>query len=814
MKQIFTLALALMITLGASAQNTSLVANNSIKTGYTSFVFELDEPSYQAQLSNAPLEKNSQKNQVVELAIPFPDGSLKTATVVESPIMAAELSAKYPEIKTYKVEGDDFFGRLGFTSKGFHGILFTSEGTIYIDPIGAQTGVYHAYNRKDYMAFYSNTKGHQCLVEDEYTDMQEVIPHIKEMSNRTGEELRTYRLALACTGEYTQFHGGTVQGALSAMVVSMNRVNGVYEKDFSITMEIIGNNDQIIFLDPNSDPYTNNSGGAMLNQNQTTVDNIIGSSNYDIGHVFSTGGGGVAQLGSVCGGGKARGVTGGGSPTGDPFDIDYVAHEIGHQFGANHTQNNDCNRVASAAYEPGSASTIMGYAGICAPNLQNNSDDYFHAGSYNEVVAFSQFGFGNTCATATNTGNTPPVVTVTEIVHTIPRETPFVLRGSATDIDDDNITYCWEQMDLGPSGDPNAPVGNAPIFRSWNPLANGERTFPLLTSIIANSTVMGETYPTYSRGLTFRLTARDNNNAGGGIDFDEVDMNVDGNKGPFLVTSPAQNEQVEAGTYYTVTWDVAQTDQSPINCQSVNIYLCVGSGLFISDTLAEGVPNNGSYTVQMPNANGAGRRIRVEAADNVFFNLNPGIFQIVPQTAIEGAEIVLELTPDFGNNSLDLTWNDDITNEVNWRVDRAENNSGNFSLIATLPGNSTAYSDTTAVMNGIPYTYRVYASNSVGNSSFSNEVNYSGVGIDERADQSNIKIYPNPSSEVLFIQLDQGLLATRATVYNSLSQIEQIIELKNSGTHQLDIRKLPAGFYFLSVETNLGVKTIPFQAID
>lgn len=794
------------------AQTAMMVTNQDIKPGYESFVFDLDESFYRDLLANAPLDGTSSKSKAINISIPFPDGSLKSVSVVESPIMAPELSEKYPGIKTYKAQGKNFFGRLSFTEKGFHGMLFTAEGTVYIDPIGSQAGTYHAYNRKDYMEFYALSKGHECLVEDEYTEMKEVIPHLKELSARTGEQLRTYRLALACTGEYSQFHGGTIPGVLSAMVVSMNRVNGVYEKDFSITMEIIGNNDLLIFLDANTDPYTNNNGGAMLNENLNTVNSIIGSSNYDIGHVFSTGGGGIAQLGAVCGSGKARGVTGGGSPTGDPFDIDYVAHEMGHQFGANHTQNNNCNRVQSAAYEPGSASTIMGYAGICAPNLQSNSDDYFHAGSYNEVVAFSQFGNGNSCATTTNTGNTPPVVTVTDVVYTIPKETPFVLRGSATDNEGDNISYCWEEMDLGPTGDPSTPSGNAPIFRSWDPVGNGERTFPRLTSIIANTTVVGETYATYSRDLTFRLTARDNNIAGGGVDFDEVSMDVDGNKGPFLVTSPGTSEQVEAGTYYSVTWDVAQTDQMPINCQSVNIYLCIGNGQFIIDTLAVGVPNNGSYTVEIPNQNGAGRRIRVEAADNVFFNLNPGAFTVVNPTLIEGAEITLNLTPDFANSRLDLDWNDDIPNESNWHVERSDNTNGNFVSIATLPGNTTSFSDSTVTMNGTPYFYRVYASNGAGNSAFSNEVTYSGVGIDE-VNGFNVKVYPNPASGVLFLQLDKSISASQAKIYNSQSQLLKSFTLE-SNADALDISELPSGYYFINVQTDKGSVTIPFQALD
>ena len=257
------------------------------------------------------------------------------------------------------------------------------------------------------------------------------------------------------------------------MNTSMARVNGLFERDVCLTMELVPNNDQLIFFNGNTDPFTNNSGGTMLSENINTCNSIIGSANYDIGHVFSTGGGGVAYLGSPCGGSKAGGVTGGGSPVNDPFDVDYVAHEMGHQYGGNHTQNNSCNRASSAAYEPGSATTIMGYAGICAPNLQSNSDDHFHNHSINEMVAFTVNGNGNTCASISATGNGVPTVSAGADGLTIPSSTPFELTETGSDPDGDAVTYNWEQYDLGPStasGDNNLtnPSDNQPIFRSFS----------------------------------------------------------------------------------------------------------------------------------------------------------------------------------------------------------------------------------------------------------------------------------------------------------------------------------------------------------
>lgn len=811
MKQsLLAFLVAFAVNLG-HAQHAYIAPEAALTTGYTSFVFQLNSTQLKTQLATAPLETAVAKGMGASIELPMPDGHLETLTVVESPIIAAGLAAKYPEIKSYKVSGNGISGRIGFTYKGFHGMLFTPEGTIYIDPIGNEAETYHAYNRNDYTAFYKHTKGHVCLVDEEYEMSEPLNVPAAQRGNRSGDQLRTYRLALACTGEYSQFHGGTIPGVLSAMVVSMNRVNGVYERDFAITMEIIANNDQLIFLDANSDPYTNNNGGAMLGENQTTVSNIIGSNNYDIGHVFSTGGGGIASLGSVCSfSNKARGVTGGGSPVGDPFDIDYVAHEIGHQFGGNHTQNNNCNRASSAAYEPGSASTIMGYAGICAPNLQNNSDDYFHAGTYDEVIAFSQFSSGNTCATITSTGNTKPVITEMPAAgYTIPGGTPFVLRGAATDIDGDDLTYCWEQMDLGPSTHPNNPSGNSPAFRSWDPLDIGERTCPRLINVVLGSSVMGETYIDYSRGMNFRMTVRDNNLAGGGVAFEEFSFDVEGLAGPFEVLTPAAGESVEAGTTFIVNWDVAITDQSPIDCQIVHILLCTDNGLEIADTLATAVPNTGSYAVQMPNLIGSNRRIRVEAADNIFFNINPGGFSITEPTAPDDFEISLTAEPNFTTGTVELNWTDSFNNENFWIIERSIAGNNNFILLDSVITNTVFYADGNVNMLGTEYVYRVYAANGVGVSNFSNEASYSGVGIND-FETTNVKVFPNPTADVLNIELGENEQLEKLIIRDVNSAIVKVIETKQL---RLSVNDLSAGNYFLTVETNVSKSVIPFTVL-
>ncbi len=598
----------------------------------TAEIFQVDEPALRAALEGQ-----------TSLALPIGKGEILALSIRPHATMAPELERQFPNIRTYIGESPGGeVAHLDFTAQGFHAMILRPSGsTVFIDPWHhpVSRGVYQIYTRDDFAAGHSGER-FNCLVADEG---RTVFPPRKQMAPapvpraaaQPGEQLRTYRLALACTGEYAQFHGGTTAGALSAMVTTMNRVNGVYERDVAIHMDIIANNNLIIYLNGATDPYTNNSGSTMLNENQTNCDAVIGSSNYDIGHVFSTGGGGIAQLNGPCGSGKARGVTGGGSPVGDPFDIDYVAHEIGHQFGANHTQNNPCNRASSAAYEPGSASTIMGYAGICSPNLQSNSDDHFHNHSINEMINFSVNGNGNSCPVITTTGNTAPTVEAGVNGLTIPANTPFELTATGFDSDGDDLTYNWEEYDLGPAtaaGDNNLtnPSGTQPIFRSWSSDVSPTRVFPRIPDLVNGSSTIGELLPTYSRAMNFKCTVKDNVAGGGAMGQDLLSFQVDGNSGPFEVLTPNGGSAVAPGAPMVVSWAVAGTDGAPINCTAVDIWLSTDGGYTFDELLASSVANDGAETVVLPNISSNTARIKVKASGNHFFDISDGNFVIDP----------------------------------------------------------------------------------------------------------------------------------------------------------------------------------------
>lgn len=652
MKKLLTLtilSLSLLNIMAAQATNFWVdIAESDVTKNGTRYIsplqyrtVRLNIDGLKQHLTNAPMENNSTES-TLRLSLPMPDGTTQVFKIVESPIMESGLANQFPEIKTYLGVGiDDPMAKVRFdwTYKGFHAMIMTPNGWAFIDP-------YHNNTKAEYICYYKKnfvtTKSFQCEFDPEIHGVSyKDEPIINLNSRNVGEQLRTYRLALACTGEYAQFHGGTVNSVLSAMTTTMNRVNGVYENEVAARMIIVNNNSSLIFLNPSTDPFSNNNTGQLITQSQTEITNIIGTNNFDIGHVFSTGAGGLAGLGVVCRNNqKARGVTGISQPIGDPFDIDYVAHEMGHQFGGNHTFNGSSgsctfNISNNAAYEPGSGTTIQAYAGICSgQNIQNNSDAYFHTHSFDEMITYSQLSSGNSCPVVTNTGNTAPIVSAGTGGYYIPKSTPFELVGSATDPDGDPMTYCWEQHDLGPQGAPNAPVGNAPIFRSFSPVPTPSRTFPQISDIINNTQTLGEILPSYSRSLQFRLTARDNQISGGGVTYDVINFSVTDAAGPFLVTNPnIGNEVWTEGSVASVNWDVANTDNAPINADKVDILLSIDGGFTYPYTLASDVSNNGNFNVLVPiGSSSTQARVRVQAADNIFFDISNQNFTIVAPT--------------------------------------------------------------------------------------------------------------------------------------------------------------------------------------
>lgn len=630
----------------------------------------LNQEALRALLAQAPMEFTAAaKSSAVVITLPMPDGAYARFRIQESPISLPDPSGKASEFVSYSGQGIDDPNatvRLDLSPAGFHAQILSAGESVYIDP-------YSLNDATNFISYYRRDARRQgaeplCFA----AELQS--PTLKQLTRAaiaptapngpSGSVLRTVRSAFAATGEYTTFfrQAGDTDAqaktrALNAIKVTLNRVNGIWEKDAAVRYVLLADATEltIIYTDPNTDPYTNNNASKLSDENQVNLDNVIGNANYDHGHVVSTSPGGEGTAGVCVTGDKAKGVTGSDMPVGDPFDVDFVAHEIIHQWNGNHTFNanmggqcTNANRNGPTAYEPGSGSTTSSYAGICAAeNLQMNSDDYFHGASIQEILTW--LNTTGTCAATVNTGNTPPTVTA-PTSFTIPRNTPFTLTATASDPNGDALTYSWEEFDIGPASPPEADDGARPIFRPYKPTTSPSRTFPSLTYILNNANVppatftgtsatgsvcgagqtciTGEVMPSTTRTMNFRVQVRDNRAGGGGINDATTQVMVRADSGPFVVTAPNTAVTVAGGSQMNVTWNVANTTAAPVSAANVKISLSTDGGNTFPNVLAASVPNNGSANVTVPNIATTTARIKVEAVGNIFFDISDTNFTI------------------------------------------------------------------------------------------------------------------------------------------------------------------------------------------
>ncbi|MEO8763857.1 MAG: reprolysin-like metallopeptidase [Ginsengibacter sp.] len=599
------------------------------------------------------------------IGIPMPKGDTARFFIWESSAMSPELASKFPDIKSYSGQGitdETATIKIDWTEFGFHAMVLSPvTGSVFIDPysLGTVTN-YISYFKED---LKKNDLYIELAPKNVRAGANKPLTTNNVLAGACrGTQLYKYRLAVACTHQYaiaaTGVSNPTIAQALAKIVTTVNRVNGVYEKEVAVTMVLVGTENNVIFTNVPTDPFKGNDDGTILiDESQHVIDSAIGNNNYDIGHTFSTGGGGLADVGVVCRSGlKASGITGSPSPTGDGYDIDYVAHEIGHEFGANHPFNSISANCGSnninypTAYEPGSGTTIMGYAGICGTdNIQAHSDPYFHTISFDEISNYLQSGA--TCQVVVSTGNTPPQITaMNNNGLNIPLSTPFTLTASATDANGDAITYDWEEWDAGHGGPWNGggTTTTEPLFKSRIPKTTGSRTFPDIAVILAGypssppatmGGLKGETLPSLGRPVKFRLTVRDNRAGGGGVvtggdgcqtGFTNIfQVNTITGTGPFIVTAPDGGEIWAANSTQTITWNPAGTAAAPINCTNVTIQLSTDGGNTYPVTLLPNTPNDGTEQVTLPASATATAVIRVTGDNNIFFDISNGNFKIV-----------------------------------------------------------------------------------------------------------------------------------------------------------------------------------------
>ncbi len=658
----------------------------------------------------ALLEQLTRDNESLLIDLPLPSGGFAQFKLTPSGVMSRELAEKYPSIKTftgYQVNNPEHSGRFDITPHGFHGVFNYEKEKVYIEPISRENNYqYQSYFKKDAQPLTSDASGRRLAPRKDSLPLFQLKNIARNTMKKTTNDLITYKIAMAATGEYSHFHGGTKENSLAAIVTLLNRVNEVYSRDLAIQFELVANNDAIIFLDASTDPFKNTD--EDIDSVSQVINDAIGANNYDIGHLVGTGGGGLASFAVVCSASKAEGITGSDSPTADTFHIDYVAHEIGHQFGAEHTFNGsqdacDGNREATSAYEPGSASTIMGYAGICnSQNLQNNSNPYFHIHSIDQISEFNQ-QISSSCGIKTQLNNTAPTVNAGSD-YIIPARTPFTLTGSATDIDNDTLTYSWEQFDLGAitssQAEDQTDDGNRPLFKTLSPSSNTSRTLPAMSDILANKQVYGETLPTTTRALNFRFVVRDNQ---GNVSDDATKLTVITNQQGFSISQPNSWN----GTKQLVTWHTAATEQAPISCTHVNLLLSVDSGLTFSQTLANKTANDGSEEITLPELTTNKARLKLSCENNIFFAINDQDFQINSQdgTISKPTAVDDQITLDQDKvTTIDVLSNDISTDGQSLQL-KSVNYSGTGSV--SITDNKLSYSPATGFVGTEQLTYTV-----------------------------------------------------------------------------------------------------------
>ncbi|WP_424520198.1 reprolysin-like metallopeptidase [Rubrivirga sp.] len=557
--------------------------------------------------------------------------------------MAPGLQARYPSIRTYTIQSASLSGRFSVTPHGIKGVFFDSVNPIVIEPMGdpAATDV----------ATYAVFRGSDLLLSDEVLESlhDDVVGELAEPSfDRArrvehGETLRTYRLAVATEGEFTERSGGTVELSLAAVVASVNRANAIYERDMSLTFQLVENNDQIVFTDSESDPFTA-SGGGLLDETQDEIDATIGDENYDVGHLIRYGSeGGLARLQASCvSGAKAQGW----SDIRDSsslFDLLVFPHELGHMLGGPHSwvQFEDDGDFERNGFEPGPGFTIMSYPQFARFTREGDQFGFFfHGGSIDFLNAHVRDGNGAACGTETETGNDIPVVTVPD-AFSIPLGSQFSLDGSATDGSGTDLTYTWEQMDRYRNGQ-----GVVPFFRSLVPSGTASRTFPSLGRIFNDIDDIDEQTPDRPGVYNFQLTVRDNVSGAGAVGEGRVQIEIVDAGEPFEITSLNEAVVFESGAPTTIRWNVAGTDAGPIGVSEVDILLSTDNGDTF-ETIAEAVPNTGSADIAIPDVETTEGRLMIRPVGARFFVVNPVAFEIgsAPGAGLSSTAIDVTLDP-------------------------------------------------------------------------------------------------------------------------------------------------------------------------
>lgn len=604
----------------------------------TTNLFTLDIIQLKSKLSKAPPRSKTAIKSTVQLPFPNAKGALEVFTIYEASIMHPDLAAKYPNIKSYVGQGITDPGatiRFSTTSKGLYAMCRGAKSTFFINSLTPDSNIYSSYTSDE---LPENTSHLICGFKDQTTGYAQKLQQATDNEIISNNTLRTYRLAVSTTAEYTLYFGSK-EAALAGIVNTMTYVNGIFETDFGITMELIDNTDIVIFEDPDTDPYEaiidGTSDEKTLNEDlNETLTETIGSDNYDIGHLFGykdfgSSFGNAGEKASVCYEGKGLAVSAMTEPESSTEGYNIVAHEMGHQFGASHTFGHEDTTNFDTNFEPGTGSTIMAYAGKKSDEgwaVVDGRDPYFHGVNIEQILNHVTT---SDCGTTAIMDNTPPTTTETLAAYIIPVGTPFILDFPMTS-GEDTLTYCWEQMDDDKATtiipDSSSPTG--PAFRSYPPTTESARYFPRLETVLEGETAWKwEAIPSVARIMNFRLTVRDNHPGGGAVSIWDTTVETIDGEGSFKVLEPISPSWV-VNTEERVTWNVAGTTENGIDTPLVDIFLSSDGGNTFPITLAENTPNDGEELITVPSLLGTNNRVMVKAVDHIFYDISDYDFTI------------------------------------------------------------------------------------------------------------------------------------------------------------------------------------------
>ncbi|QMU65751.1 MAG: T9SS type A sorting domain-containing protein [Flavobacteriaceae bacterium] len=576
-----------------------------------------------------------------EITLPTPDGKFEQFIISPSQVISDEVTHLYT-IKTFTGYKKDNPGTLiscDISETGFHAAVYNKDNSFFIEPVYKESSeTVIAYYKKDYI-----TEKLKCNTET--APIEEMTTEI--LNRQTPTTKITYRLAIAAAGEYSQQFGGSPYSAtnvLNALASGVNMINPVFLRDLGVTFTLVSNT-ALVYPDPNTDPFNI---GDDVSAAHTACTNALGSSGFDVGHmVIWANTGGAAAFGVVCNdAAKGLGFSGNTNST-TTLWIDYVSHEIGHQFRSEHNfVSQECNQSASGfRYEPGEGSSIMSYANVCggAAQYAPGSDPFFHYASIDQMQAFL-----NTisCGTMDSSGNTASPTANANADITVPKQTPFILVGTGTDANDPsgNLTYGWQQYDgsgTEVTGSPNCNATNAPMFRYRPPTSNNYRSFPQYGDILAgNNDRQWERLPCVARTMNFSLAVRDNNSSFGRIGEDRAVVMV-ADTGPFNVTSPNGGETLTGNASHTVTWTVNGTNA---HCGNVDILVSTDGGNTYS-VVANATSNDGTESITVPNTASTTARVLVRCdvaggfrAASTFYDVSNANFTINTVLGIDDVE--------------------------------------------------------------------------------------------------------------------------------------------------------------------------------